>query len=403
MTPAIIADSIVNICGALGLCVAIAVLHRRDRKGRTTFLINLALGAVAALFFLRGIAWWTGSVAFDQASIAFAALFPLAVLLAAEIVMRRHAPRALKIYTVVGAALLMLGVATGIARDNAAYYIALPAFQFSVVAACGVLLYRRGAGDLTAQESRIVKRVGLAVLIAAPFLLTDFRSLFADPPVRVGPLGVLIGVSLLLAEGGSEARLRSFALLSMRLAAALLLGLAAGWMTPGSQMGDLLRHAAVAGAGVLAIGLTVDAAREILAARAEGLLAAVAVSPARTRDALVATLTSHPLFGDARRCRESDLVDFDPHILRNLLPEAMVLRRNDAPWRRSDTDAGVERLTSLFATFEATHVIVLERAPLDLLVVSVPVVAADATTETALQLLGRILANAPEETACSTS
>ena len=377
MTPGIIADSIVNICGALGLCVAIAVLHRRDRKGRTTFLINLALGAVAALFFLRGIAWWTGSVAFDQASIAFAALFPLAVLLAAEIVMRRHAPRALKIYTVVGAALLMLGVATGIARDNAAYYIALPAFQFSVVAACGVLLYRRGAGDLTAQESRIVK--------------------------RVGPLGVLIGVSLLLAEGGSEARLRSFALLSMRLAAALLLGLAAGWMTPGSQMGDLLRHAAVAGAGVLAIGLTVDAAREILAARAEGLLAAVAVSPARTRDALVATLTSHPLFGDARRCRENDLVDFDPHILRNLLPEAMVLRRNDAPWRRSDTDAGVERLTSLFATFEATHVIVLERAPLDLLVVSVPVVAADATTETALQLLGRILANAPEEMACSTS
>lgn len=403
MTPNLIADSIVNICGAIGLCVAIALLQRRDRKGRTTFLINLAMGAVAALFFLRGVAWWTGSVAFDQASIAFAALFPLAVLLAAEIVMRRHAPRALKIYTALGAALFMLGVVTGIARDNAAYYISLPMFQFSVVAAGGVLLYRRGAGDLTAEESRIVKRVGLAVLIAAPFLLTDFRSLFADPPVRVGPLGVLIGVSLLLAEGGGEARLRSFALLTSRLVAALLLGLAAGWMAPAPQAGDLLRHAAVAGAGVLAISLAIDAAREIFAARAEGLLAAVAVSPARTRSALVAALAAHPLFGDARRLRESDLNDFDPDIIRTALPETAVFRKIDAPWGRPATDGGVERLVSLFATFEATHVIALQRAPLDLLAVSVPVVAADATTETALQLLGRILANAPEEMTCSTS
>ncbi|MBR0717723.1 hypothetical protein [Bradyrhizobium liaoningense] len=46
--------------------------------------------------------------------------------------------------------------------------------------------------------------------------------------------------------------------------------------------------------------------------RAPGVLSSLAISPAGTRDQLVAELIRHPLFESARRYREADLADYDP-------------------------------------------------------------------------------------------
>ena len=43
MTPGMIADSIVNLCGAIGLCVAMAALHRRDPRSPLTRRLLLML------------------------------------------------------------------------------------------------------------------------------------------------------------------------------------------------------------------------------------------------------------------------------------------------------------------------------------------------------------------------
>jgi hypothetical protein len=48
------------------------------------------------------------------------------------------------------------------------------------------------------------------------------------------------------------------------------------------------------------------------------------------------------------------------------------------------------------ARSSATHLIVIGHAPLDLLAVTIPVISADPTTETALALVGRILALSPD-------
>ena len=50
MTPSAIADSIVNLCGAIGLAVAMLALHRRDPGGPLTRRLLFLLGVVAALF-----------------------------------------------------------------------------------------------------------------------------------------------------------------------------------------------------------------------------------------------------------------------------------------------------------------------------------------------------------------
>jgi hypothetical protein len=51
----------------------------------------------------------------------------------------------------------------------------------------------------------------------------------------------------------------------------------------------------------------------------------------------------------------------------------------------------VERLVSLLAAGNATHLVVLSSDPVDILVLAVPVISADPATETAIALVQRIL------------
>jgi hypothetical protein len=53
-------------------------------------------------------------------------------------------------------------------------------------------------------------------------------------------------------------------------------------------------------------------------------------------------------------------------------------------------------MVSLIAANHATHIIVLSHDQVDLIVLAVPVTAADPATETALALVRRLLASTPE-------
>ena len=97
MTPGMIADSIVNLCGAIGLGVAMATLYRRDPRSPLTRRLLVALGIIALLFLVRGTAWWSGSGVLDNLSMIPAALIPLGALIVTEGILRRHAPRPAKI------------------------------------------------------------------------------------------------------------------------------------------------------------------------------------------------------------------------------------------------------------------------------------------------------------------
>jgi len=126
------------------------------------------------------------------------------------------------------------------------------------------------------------------------------------------------------------------------------------------------------------------------------VLNAVAASPARTRDQLIAELSRHSIFESARRFRAPDLAAYDPRLLSDFLSTRRVLRRAEAPWGAAAPDPAVERLSSLMAANNATHMIVLSHDPVDLILLAVPVISADPATETALALLRRLLALTPE-------
>lgn len=396
--PGLVADSIVDLCGALGLTIAMVTLRRRDPRGALTRRFLVAMGLVAALFTLRALGWWSGSVLLGRLALACAALFPLGALIVTEGMLRRHAPRPVKIAVLTGSLLLVLASLLGLDDPGRAHDLGLAGFQLLTLVICGILLFRRDQASLTASENAGVWRLGLCAFLILPFALSDFRELLPGMPVRLGGVGALLLVSILLVAGGAApARRQRTAMLSLRVAGALLLGFAAALVTPDAGFAHVARLCAVALAGVLAIALAVDALSSSFDAEAPGVLDSLARSKAGTREALIAQIAAHPLFTSARRLDETALAEYDPAILRPALHSIGVLHASGRGWPWPPTDPAAERLAALMASNAASHLLVLGEAPLDLLLVTVPVVSADPATETALALVRRLLATAPSE------
>lgn len=397
MTSGVIADSIVNLCGAIGLTVAMVTLHRRDARSPLTRRLLLALGVIATLFFVRGAAWWSGNALLDRISLIPAALIPLGALIVTEGILRRHAPRQVKIVIVLGGIGLGLGGAFGLERFATLYFVLLSLFQLAGFATCGWLLATRDRTTLMASENRSIGRLAVGALIVIPFIATDFQVLAPDIPVRLGALGALLVVTaILIAGGGAETRRQALLMTALRLSSSALLGAAAAFVSPDVDGAQIIRFGAIAISGVLTIGLMVDALRAYFESQVPGVLDSVAASPARTRDQLIAELARHPIFESARRYRENELAAYDPPMLRDFLSTRRVLRRAEAPWGLTSSDPAVERAVSLMAANSATHLIILSHDPIDVIVLAVPVISADPATETALALVRRLLALTPE-------
>jgi len=399
MNPVLVADSVVDLYGALGLGVAMLSLRRRDPRGPMTQRFLWALGLVASVFLLRGLGWWLGSVLLGRLALVSAAALPLGVLAVTEGALRRHAPRSIKLAVLTGSALLIFGSLLGLADVTPIYDVALAGLQLATFVVCGVLLQRRDRSSLTSAENAGVGRLGLCAFLMMPFLLTDFRGLLPAMPVRLGGLGALILIGLVLVQsGGAPSRRQGFAMLGLRVLSALLLGAAAA-LVAGSGWSEGVRLAAIIVAGILATGLMIDALGGSFEANSPGVLASIAQSQACDRNALIADLAAHPLFENAQRLQEPALASFDPEILRPALRGIAVLRAAQQPWGAASIDPAMERLSALMATHSASHLLVIATDPLDLLLLTVPVVSADPATETALILVRRMLATSPQECA----
>jgi hypothetical protein len=397
MTSAVVADSIINLCGAIGLGVAMLALHQRDPNSPLTRRLLVALGTAALLFLLRSAAWTSGSETLDRVSLIPAALVPFGALLVTEGMLRRHAPRLVKLAAMLGAVVLGLGGALGLGRFATPYSMGLALFLLAGFATCAWLLVTRDRKSLMASENRGIDRTTIGAVVLIPFIMTDFESLIPGIPVRLGALGALLIVTaVLIASGGAETRRQGILMTTLRLSSAALLGIATAYVSPDVDAAQIMRFCAISVTGVLTIGLIADALRAFLEAREPGILNSVAASPARTRDQLIAELIVHPIFESARRYREAELANYDPPLLRDFLSRQRVLRRSEAPWGPVPSDPSAERVLSLMTANSATHIIILSHDPIDIIALAVPVVSADPAVETAVALVRRLLATAPE-------
>lgn len=386
LQPALMADALVNLMASAGIAIVARADRRIDPKGATTKRIVFALSLVSALFCVRAIGWMTGSLLIGRLATMLAGATPLAGLFVVEGLLRRHAPRSVKIALAGGCILVALLAILDSTPDLDSGAIML-VVVFGGYVALAWLLLMRDASSMTAPENRAIRRLLGAVGCLLPLIVTDFRSVFPAIPIRLGALGVLIVLYVSFGARGlsTPGRTRFYCLLGFLLIAATLavgLGVAQGEI----DEARLFAHGAVAFSGLVLAGL----ASEEIGARSERAKPPSLILDARDTAAFEAALKADALLRDARILAGPTLADVEGPHLDALLARHAVLRRRDAPWGGGAQDGGVERALSLMLTYDATHILRLGRAPLRLAAFTLPAIADDPRAEAEIVLAQRL-------------
>jgi hypothetical protein len=380
----LIADVLVNLFGAFGALVVAYDMRRSDPHGPVTSRALFALHLVAALFLVRSLAWITGSALIAGVVGILPAATPLAALLVAEGLLRRHAPRAVKLAILAGVAgVAVVWIVPGVpAVFRSSFELPIVVGGFISV---GVVLWRRDSASLTVGENAVIRRVVIAGALLVPLIITDFRSHVPNIPVRFGAVGALVLLFFAFGPGRSTNGERVVSLVIFLAIAGVF---AFGTLTTGhgEDAAQAIRATAVGLSGLLCAALFSEA----LGARSERAKAADPLLAAQTSEQFVAALREHRLIGDARVLEEREVAPLRHPAFDALVAATPVLKRADAPWGRPKQDDAVERASSLFMTYDATHVMRLSCEPLRLAVFALPQIAADARVESEIAAAQRI-------------
>jgi hypothetical protein len=384
--PTLVADGLVNLFGAGGALVVAAEAHRVDPRGPVTRRIVFALRFVAALFLVRALAWLTGNGPANALVGWVASATPLVSLVVAEGLLRRHGPRWLKLGLCIGPGLVVassvLPLVPPAIQNGLLLAIVLAGF-----AAVAVFLLFRDGSSLTVAEDAMIRRVLIALMLLAPLIATDFRSIWPGMPVRLGAVGALlvlyIGLGSSNAHSSVAIRLASIAVY-LAIAAIFALGLAAS--SASYDASQVLRIWAVGFSGLTFAALFSEAQ----GVRAERNRAIAPLIDASTAAEFADRLRRHPLLGDARILDGKALDHVRHPAFAALLAEQRVLSRAASPWGRSNQDDGVERALSLMTAHDATHLMLLTGEPLRIVAFALPAIAADARTDSDIQIARRI-------------
>lgn len=187
-----IADASISVFGALGALVVLQNLPRIIASEAVASRFRFCLWVLVALLPARVGHWGELGWLFSVVTNAGAALLPLAALLIAEGLLRRHAPRWLKWYCAGGALIFAAMACMTFGALGFWQVFGLLLFQVSGLAAVTAFVLFRDRASLAPAENLAIGRIALSLLLILPFLVSDFmRTPTYDIPVRLGGVAVL--------------------------------------------------------------------------------------------------------------------------------------------------------------------------------------------------------------------
>jgi hypothetical protein len=382
-----LAQACLDGLAAVGLA-AYALAARREAGPLVPRLV-LLFGLMAAFYAGRGLYALTGVDGLRVFAFAAVALAPTAALLLAEGVLRRHAPRLLKL-AVMGASAVSLGFALLTARDMA--FDARIGLAGPIVLSLLAILALLGTRDrslLSASENRVVAALALCLAAAMPLILTDFTTLMTAP-IGMSPIGALLIVLVILSAASGEPRgTLSEVVLVVLIATGSTLGLAHALSMDG--LADLARLFAVVLAGLIVASLLVRLQAQGAADRRGGLRRRLARAHTESLDQFLGDLAEEPLLKDMTILEAGQLSDHDADAL-----AATLTRR--AVWSLERLKAGettaslaeAEPLIDLLERGGATHVGLLSQTPTRVGLARLPGLARGAEAEIDLALAFRM-------------
>ncbi len=192
---ALIVDVVLTWLASLGVAASIIHVHRRASPSFMETRIRLLLYCLFLLLVSRGFAWlypdrWTNTVRFIPS-----AVFPLALTMFAEGLLRRHMPLLCKLVVSLGTVTFSIGNLFGVLRPNSVWMLCFIAYFSGTILLLGLILLLRKRETLSPPENRFVDALVFVSLIAAPLVLTDFTEF---PGLRLGSLGALVFVCVCL-------------------------------------------------------------------------------------------------------------------------------------------------------------------------------------------------------------
>lgn len=351
------------------------------RRAPVAARLRLVYGLVAALLGLRLLfdAWPATPVV--VAMMVVVAWLPGATLRLAEELVRRHAPRLVKLAALGGALVFTaLALTLGLVWSGLAI-TALAAFQALAIIAIVILLVRN-RHDVAPAERQAADLFAVALLLALPLVLTDFQRIFPDLSVRGGAFAVLVlllATSRLVAGQGRPRQLAGDLLLALAGGGIVALALSA---LP--TAGATLLPAVACGVAGSALLLLVERFARAHDADA-GLMGALAAADYRRS----AMLAAHPLLDRGVMVEGEHLSDYPPSVIDRLAEHRLV----SAALARRDPALG-EAATDLLTRLAASHLLRLSQSPPRFLAISTGGLAETGLDEE-LELAARLLENAP--------
>jgi hypothetical protein len=348
----------------LGLLIAIRQLGGPDPFSQS-FRAILVLTAVFTT--ARAGFWWTGSNLLRGINLAAAAMIPLAALIFAEVLLRRHAPLWMK-WSVSGlgvvlAAMTLLVGEEAFPRSGAI----LIAYQLAALTGICALVLGRDRGSLRQDENAMIDRISISFPFVLLFLASDYDLGPGAEPLRLS--GVAVLVACWIGLGLRQAQTRRFATLK---AVGLALGL------------SLITTLAVA--IQLAPG-AVDAARIWGVISSTMILAAILKEAAALRDverrrAFLPTpgreagstsyfddLRIKGLMDDVLLVEGPDLADFDASVLEAMFQSRSCIALADLPPAGAERTLAESQMRALLERHEAAQAHLLGRTPFRLALV----------------------------------
>ena len=382
----LVADVVINLFAAGSLLIISHSLFRASPKSAVYKRVRFALWLGALLFAIRAIAWWTNSSVLGAIEIGLAAASPIAGLVLAEGLLRRHAPFLTKL-VVVSATLIALiaNLLPGLSPS-----IKLTVLLFAVGAsllAIAVFMLTGIRKDLDREERVTAGRVLGSLALVLPCIATDFGALFPDFPVRVGALSIVFLLYVAFGAGSTSNRLYERMIsIVVFIVIAVAFALAYRASQVEADVAAFFRAVAVGFSGLLFAALV----SELMGARSERRRSAGEYLRASDYREFSEALRSDDRIPSARHLTQDELKSLRHSSFEALLEENPILRQVDAPWSRSTEDPGVERAMSLLKTYSASHILRVATQPMELFVLSVPPAVTDPRFEGELQAAQRI-------------
>lgn len=391
------AQAVIDAFAAAGLLAYVTTLVGRRGAGPLVPRLFFLFGLMALFYGLRSLKTWIGAPGLQAATFAVIALAPFAALLLAEGVLRRHAPRLLKIAVAVASGASL--VAALFTHGHLAFglKIGLAAPVVLSLLAILTLLGLRDRQSLSKAENGVVRALAIGLAVALPLIVTDFPQL-VSAPIGLSPIAVLLIALLILSSDGGETRdlwieIGVIAVSTTALALVLAQGLGV------EPIADQVRLFAILGAGLVTTSVLVRIQGLAVAGRRSQLRLRLGTADTSTLSGFLDSLTAEPALKDLTVVGEADLADYRPRALVETLAKRPLWSLADLRAAESGlSDAEREPLIELLERLSATHVGLLSRSPVQVGLVNLPGLSRNLEAEADLGLAFRMACLTPGAT-----